>query len=164
MSAFPLAATWMAYWALWLLFAGSLAPDEAGMGLLVAGAVALMTRGPLLSGAPGLLRPGRILWFLAYLPYLAFAIVKANLQVARIVVDPALPIRPGIVRVRTRLKSRIGRLALANSITLTPGTLSVDIQDDELFIHWIVVESDDLEGATRAIVADFERYLEKIFG
>jgi multicomponent Na+:H+ antiporter subunit E len=66
--------------------------------------------------------------------------------------------------VKTRLKSESGRTALANSITLTPGTLSVDITDDGyLYIHWINVKNTDVEGASKQIVARFEPLLEKIF-
>ena len=68
------------------------------------------------------------------------------------------------MRVRTTLKSEAGRTALANSITLTPGTMSVDIRDDGiLYIHWINVQAEDLEGATRKIVAPFEWFLSRIF-
>jgi multicomponent Na+:H+ antiporter subunit E len=53
---------------------------------------------------------------------------------------------------------------LANAITLTPGTLTVDAHEDELFIHWIDVSGSDVDEFTRAIVAGFERHLEVIFG
>ena len=79
-------------------------------------------------------------------------------------IKPVIPINPGIVSVRTKLKSPIGRMALANSITLTPGTLTVDIKEDKLYIHWIDVTDLDEEAATRKIVSGFEKYLEVIFG
>lgn len=91
-------------------------------------------------------------------------LIKANLDVALRVINPSLPIKPGIVEVKTRLKSPIGRLVLANSITLTPGTLTVEIRDDSLFIHWIDVSSPDIEAATQEIVNKFEHYLEVIYG
>ena len=75
-----------------------------------------------------------------------------------------MPIRPGIVKVKTKLKTAAGRTMLANSITLTPGTLTVDITDDDhLYIHWINVKSDDIEQATHHIVAKFEGVLRRIF-
>jgi multicomponent Na+:H+ antiporter subunit E len=80
------------------------------------------------------------------------------------VLSPALPLNPGIVKVRTRLKSRMGRLLLANSITLTPGTLTVDIDGEWLYIHWVTVASADIEAATAAIVSGFEGYLEVMYG
>jgi len=73
-------------------------------------------------------------------------------------------VKPGIVKVRTRLKSRMGRLLLANSITLTPGTLTVELNGEWLYIHWVTVESADIEAATQNIVAGFERYLEVMYG
>ena len=55
-------------------------------------------------------------------------------------------------------------MALANSITLTPGTLTTDIKDDSLFIHWIDATATDIDGATKRIVTKFEKPLEVIFG
>jgi multicomponent Na+:H+ antiporter subunit E len=73
-----------------------------------------------------------------------------------------MPIRPGIVAIRTSLKSDVGKLMLANSITLTPGTLTVDVSDEYLFIHWINVESTDVEEAGGLIGGRFEEYLKVI--
>ena len=63
-----------------------------------------------------------------------------------------------------RLKNPTARLLLANSITLTPGTLSVEIKGDWLYIHWVVAQTDNLEEATKVIAAGFERYLEVMYG
>ena len=65
---------------------------------------------------------------------------------------------------RTRLTSRMGRLLLASSITLTPGTLTVALQGEWLYVHWVRVDADDIEGATASIVVGFERYLEVMYG
>ncbi len=108
--------------------------------------------------------PRKIGYAVFYILYLFKEIVKANLDVARRVIQPRIPINPGIVEVQTRLKSPIGRMILANSITLTPGTLSVDIKGDHLFIHWIDVTDIDEQKATEKIVTGFEKYLEVIFG
>lgn len=58
----------------------------------------------------------------------------------------------------------MGRMILANSITLTPGTLTVDIKGDSIFIHWIDMQADDINTATEKIVSKFEKYLEVIYG
>ncbi|OQX84174.1 MAG: hypothetical protein B6D63_05150 [Candidatus Latescibacteria bacterium 4484_7] len=110
------------------------------------------------------LEPKRIAYAIAYIPYMFYAIIRANFDVARRVVQPTIPINPGIVEVRTKLKSSIGKTVLANSITLTPGTLSVDIRGNRLFIHWIDVRDVEEKGATEDIVRGFERFLEVIFG
>lgn len=108
--------------------------------------------------------PKKIIFALIYIFYLFIEIIKANIDVALRVIKPVIPINPGIVTVRTKLKSPVGRMILANSITLTPGTLSVDINDDILYIHWIDVTDLDESAATEKIVANFEKYLEVIFG
>jgi len=67
------------------------------------------------------------------------------------------------VVIKTSLKSDIGKLILANSITLTPGTFTLDIIGDELLIHWINVKSEDIDEATIMIGQRFEKYLRVIF-
>jgi len=110
------------------------------------------------------LTPTAFLYTFIYLAVFFFELIKSNLDVARRVITPSLPINPGIVEVKTKLKSRMGRMILANSITLTPGTLTIDIQDDILYIHWIDVQSEEIDKATEIIVRKFEKYLEKIYG
>jgi multicomponent Na+:H+ antiporter subunit E len=105
----------------------------------------------------------RYFWGLLYFPILFFYITLANFDVLLRVI-PILPINPGIVKVKTKLKTDAGRTALANSITLTPGTLSVDIKEDGyLYVHCINVKGKDIEKATQDIVGRFEKFLEKIF-
>lgn len=154
---------WLGLTVLWTVFVGRFDTQELLAGVVVSFFVALMAAS---GGArwSGFLSPRRLLFFLAFLLYLAWAIVKSNLQMAAIVTRPVLAIRPGIVRVRTRLRSPLGRLVLANAITLTPGTLTVEVDGEDLFIHWVTVDAEDIDDATRQIVTGFERYLEVIFG
>ncbi|MBL6946799.1 MAG: Na+/H+ antiporter subunit E [Rhodospirillales bacterium] len=159
-----LLANWFGLLVLWTIFVGSVDTQEIVAGAVVSALVAFVATGPNPTRWQVILSPRRLLYLLAYLAYLAVAIFRANLQMAAIVTRPELIIRPGIVRVKTRLKSPLGRLVLANSITLTPGTLSVDVEGDEFFVHWVNVESEDADEATRQIVSGFERYLEIIFG
>lgn len=86
------------------------------------------------------------------------ALTVANLQVAWIVIQPRLPIRPGILALRTRHRSEVGVTLLANSITLTPGTLTMDIgpTGDILYIH--VLDIAHPEEAREAIRRDLEQY------
>ncbi|MEN8007493.1 MAG: Na+/H+ antiporter subunit E [Candidatus Krumholzibacteriota bacterium] len=152
-------------WLMWLAFAGSLDPQEMIAGALVAVMVTLLrSGGPCLLGGPEILHPRRVLYALLYLPFMVWSIIMANLDVARRILSPRLAINPGIVKVKTRLQSPVGRMILANSITLTPGTLSVDIAGDDMYIHWVDVESRDAEAASQKIAAGFEKYLEVIFG
>jgi multicomponent Na+:H+ antiporter subunit E len=108
--------------------------------------------------------PVRIFWFLVYVPVFFYYVIKANLDVVYRALHPQMPIKPGIVKVKTALRTDSGITALANSITLTPGTLTVDLTDDGvLYVHWINVKSKDTEQATELIARRFEWFLKKIF-
>ena len=100
-----------------------------------------------------------------YLFKFLWEMIKANLHVAYIVVHPGLPIKPGVVRVKTKLKSDAAITILANSITLTPGTLTIDIYPGEntLFVHWITVEAGDDEEHSRSVAGRFEGVLQEVF-
>jgi multicomponent Na+:H+ antiporter subunit E len=89
--------------------------------------------------------------------------IKANFDVAYRVLHPKLPVKPGIVRAKTHLTTDIAKIFLANSITMTPGTITVDIREDYFFIHWIYVHSKDPEVYTHRILGRFEKYLKRIF-
>jgi len=105
----------------------------------------------------------RVLIFFVYIIVLFWEIIKANFDVAYRIIHPRMPIKPGIVVIKTRLKSDIAKLILANSITLTPGTFTLDIIGDELLIHWINVKTEDIDEATSMIGQRFEKYLRVIF-
>ena len=109
-----------------------------------------------------LFQPKRYFWFLVYLVVFIWECIKANIDVAYRVLHPGMPIRPGIVKVKTTLKSDLAKMLLANSITMTPGTISVDIIDDYLYIHWIYIKSEDPEVYTRIITGPFEKYIKRI--
>ena len=136
------------------------------VGVFVAAVVAFLT-GDLFVTRPHVLKhPWRYWYFIAYyLPVFLWELIKANVDVAYRVLHPDLPISPGIVKVKTTLKSDTALTFLANSITLTPGTMSVDIDRDKgvLYIHWIDVKDESIEGASKSIVERFEKILRGIF-
>ena len=103
------------------------------------------------------LNPVRLFWLIVYIPFFIWEMIKANFQIAAIVINPALPIKPGIVEGETSLKSPLGRLMLTSSITLTPGTLSIDIDDEEVSIHCVVVNE-----SAEMIIGKFEKYIKRI--
>ena len=107
----------------------------------------------------------RYFWFLYYIPIFLWECLKANIDVAYRVCHPDIPLNPGIVKVKTTLTSDTALTFLANSITLTPGTLSVDVDKENgfLYVHWINVKKKDIEGATEIIVQKFEKILKRIF-
>jgi multicomponent Na+:H+ antiporter subunit E len=147
----------------WLLLTFNLTPVN-----LVAGAVAALVTSLLFaryffSNVGKFIQPKRYFWLLVYLLIFTWECIKANFDVAYRVLHPAMPIKPGIVRVKLGLKSPFARTMLANSVTMTPGTITVDIVGDELFVHWIYVRSEDPAVYSRKIVGRFENYIRKIF-
>jgi len=101
---------------------------------------------------------GLLKFIFVYVPVFIYKLVIANLDMAYRVLSPKLPIDPGFVKVPTSLKSDFGKLVLANSITLTPGTLSLDVQDDHVLVHCVNV-SDDTEQMQQSISKEFENIL-----
>jgi multicomponent Na+:H+ antiporter subunit E len=148
----------------WILLNASLAADALIVGLFAAFFIALLFRDSLAVISEFRATPRAFVTAVLYFFYFLKELVKSNINVARIVLAPALPLKPGIVKVRTRLKSRMGRLLLANSITLTPGTLTVEMDGEWLYIHWVTVDSADIDAATAGIVAGFEPYLKVMYG
>lgn len=149
----------------WSLLTWPLDFQHLIVGLMVAAFVAFIT-GDLFSRRPHHFgHITRYIWFCYYVPMFLWECLKANIDVALRVLNPKLPINPGIVKVKTTLKSDTGLTFLANSITLTPGTLCVDIDAEKgiLYIHWIDVKTQDTDKATELIVSPFEKILKKIF-
>ncbi|HID95265.1 MAG TPA: hypothetical protein EYP53_04310 [Candidatus Latescibacteria bacterium] len=154
----------------WFLLAWPFRPGGGlyWQNIAVGGAVALLVA--FLFGEVFTERPHRIFritsyfWLLCYIPIFFYYMVIANFDVLYRLLHPKMPINPGIVKVKTSLKSKSGITALCNSITLTPGTLTVDLDDEGyLYIHWINVRSQDVEEASKIIVGRFEKILKKIF-
>ena len=109
------------------------------------------------------IQPVRYFWLLVYLVIFTWECIKANFDVAYRVLHPAMPIKPAIVKVKLELQSDFARTMLANSITMTPGTIAVDIVGDVLYVHWIYVSSDKPEEYSQKIVGRFEKYIKKTF-
>jgi len=127
--------------AVWLLLSGHFEPLLLGFGVASCAFVCALARRfdvvdheshPL---HMSLLLPGYWLWLLV-------EIVKANIDVARRVIDPRLPIDPRLFEVRTSQRTDLGRVIYANSITLTPGTISVDLAPDRILVHALAAEGE----------------------
>jgi multicomponent Na+:H+ antiporter subunit E len=148
----------------WVMLQGSLAFDVLLVGSLISATIAFFYRDGLSFFTE--FRPAKraIIAGFKYYGYFFKELFKSNIKLAVIVLSPSLPIKPGIVKVRTRLKTKMGRLMLANSITLTPGTLTVELDGEWIYVHWVTTEADDIETATKQIVAGFESYLEVMYG
>ncbi len=121
---------------LWLVWSGHYTPLLLGFGLAsAAGVVLLCWRMRILDPdiAPLHTLPATV----RYVPWLAWEVVKSNLDVIRRVLAPSLPIDPQTLRLKASQGTDLGRVTYTNSITLTPGTLTVDAVDDRLTVHAI---------------------------
>ncbi len=148
---------------IWLVLTSTFAIEEVVAGVILSAVVAAIGYSTFTEKGMGNFHPRRVAYLIAYIPIFFVDIVKANLDVAYRVLHPKMPINPGIVEIHTDLKSDIAKLGLANSITLTPGTLTMDIDGDRMFIHWINVKTDDIEKASEDIGGKFERFMKVIF-
>ena len=147
----------------WLLLTFNLSPVNLAVGAIAALITSLLFGKYFYNRVHKFLQPHRYFWFLVYLVILGWECLKANFDVAYRVLHPSMPIKPGIVKVKLELQSEFARAMLANSITLTPGTITVDIVGDDLFVHWIYVSSEDPEIYSRKIAGRFEKYIKKTF-
>lgn len=151
------------YFIIWVAFTSTLRSDELIAGAVVAFLMAWLTGEEFSDSGMKNLSPRRIFYAFVYLFVFIWEMIKANVDVAKLVLMPKIPLNPGIVEVPTQLKSNVAKLALANSITLTPGTLTVDVLGDKLYVHWIKVTTENPEEAFKEISSVFERYIKEIF-
>jgi multicomponent Na+:H+ antiporter subunit E len=154
---------WILGFLLWLCLTWTFYLPSIIIGAVLSLIVALIFGGYFSYNSLKILQPHRLMWLLIYIPVYAWECLKANLDVAYRVIHPEKPLNPGIVKVKTLLKTDLAKTILANSITMTPGTMSVDIIGDTLYIHWIWVQTEDIDKATKIIVKPFEKYIKNIF-
>ena len=156
--------TFLVSMAMWMILSFSLDWQHLITGLGVSLLVSLSMGDMFAEQAFKWFEPKRYLWFLVYVVVFSWECFKANLDVACRVLHPRLPIRPGIVKIKTSLKTETALTLLANFITLTPGTFSVDIDGENgyLYIHWIDVKTQDINEASRRIASKFERILKEV--
>lgn len=143
--------------AFWLVLSGNYTQFLITCGVISAVVVALLSKRMGVSdeeGHPIHLAPSA----LTYWPWLVWQIILSALNVTKIVLHPSLPISPTLTRVKMSQKSDVARVTYANSITLTPGTISVDIEGDEILVHAITgANASDVEaGEMDARCSKFE--------
>lgn len=119
-------------------------------GVAVAGIVSITLSSITFTVAPDRIQsPLRTVRFVLYVPYLVYEIVKANLAISMVILRPSMPIEPSLTRLEARVGDGLPLLALANSITLTPGTLTVRANDQRLIVHTLIPNArEDLFGGS----------------
>ena len=131
---------------LWLLLSGHYDPLFLGLGMAsVALTFFIASRMRVVDqeGAPHTL----IIRAAIYLPWLMWEVIKSNVDVARRILTPSLPIAPRTFTIRASQTTAVGRVLYANSITLTPGTVTLEVQGQRLRVHALARDTvDDLLG------------------
>jgi len=158
-------ATTMFLTVVWIIFTWSLHSQILITGILISALIAVFTSDYLIKDPGKISNPKRWLFAITYVPLFIRELIKANFDVAWRVIHPDMPTNPGIIKIKTNLKSDVALTALANSITLTPGTLTLDIdkKQGELMIHWMTMTTTDRDEAKDLIKREFEEKLKEIF-
>ncbi len=156
--------TFLIVYLIWYAFTTSLQPAEIITGIVLSLIVSYITVVNFNCCDPILITPSHIIYFIQYFFVFLVALIKANFDVARRVINPKLPINPGIVSFESKLQNHFAKMVLANSITLTPGTLTIDVIGNKFYIHWIDVTAEDKEAVYKEIAEPFEKVLLKIYG
>lgn len=155
--------TFFTLFAGWLLFTWSLDPGSIIAGILSSLTVSALTYSIFIDETEAELRAHlpRLHYLLIFAGVLIFNMYVASFRVLWQIVRGN--INPGIVHFRTRLKTDIARVALASSITLTPGTITLDLDDDHLVVHWLDARTTHSRYAGRLIKGAHEKLLKKVW-
>lgn len=128
-------ATFLILFGFWVLLSGKYDFFHLTLGVICSLLVAFLNHDLLFANAR--VGDAKVIFqrFIAYIPWLLYQIVSSNIHVALVALSKNKPIDPRIIRFKTKLESDISWVTLANSITLTPGTITMDIKDGEFFVH-----------------------------
>jgi multicomponent Na+:H+ antiporter subunit E len=150
--------TFLILFVFWILLSWHFDAEHLILGLISSLLVTHFTGDLLITRKKIIFSLRKIVPFIQYLFYLTYSIILANIDVAYRVLHPRMPINPRIVKFKSRLKSDIGQTALANSITLTPGTITVDVKYGTFYVHALSDKS-----AEELLGGEMENKLMKIF-
>lgn len=142
----------------WLLLSGHYTPFILTLGVASCVLVVAITVRMDVIDQEG--HPIHLTWrALIYWPWLLVEIVKANIDVARRILSPSMPVTPTLIRVKASQKSDLGQVIYANSITLTPGTISVDVANGEILVHAL-----SRSGAEDLVRGEMDRRVSRMVG
>lgn len=146
----------------WYILSGYLEFFYIGAGIVCCCIVTLISGDLALRSGVSISRTTRVfIRFALYIPRLLVAILHANLDVAYRVLHPKMPINPGFIVVDTPFQSDVQRTSFANAVTLTPGTVTVDVVDGRFIVHALVLEAGEEDLLNKR---DIERDLARVFG
>lgn len=132
----PIVGVFVLLFAFWMILTGSLHPENIIGGVLASGLVVFLSKDLLLRKVE---RPAitssTLVQGVIYIVNLVVAIIIANIDIAIRVLSPSMPISPGVIKFNSAVEKDMTRVLFANSITLTPGTLTLDVGDGNFVVH-----------------------------
>lgn len=152
--------------ATYIIFSGSTSFYDIITGIAASIPVGIITANILVTNPSKILDVRRWMWIIIYaLRYFFIDEVKAHLDVIKRIVHPRMPINPGIVKIPVEVSTDYALTAVANSITNTPGTIVVDLDEEKkyFYVHWIDVSTIEPEKSRKLISQIFEEYAKKVF-
>lgn len=151
------------YFFLWLIFNGRVNFETLILGIIISVVLDRFIRNTMRVRIRGgsvftvlKLLPGMVLYFFVLL----YGIIKANIIMVLLTISPSPEIKPCIIKMHTSLKSQAARVTLANSITLTPGTITISLEGNELLVH--ALNHDIARGLENSIFERILKYLEDL--
>lgn len=138
----------------WIGLTNSIDPQELAVGAIVSFIIARFftkdTKINLLS---------LVVKHLKFTPVFLKNLIKSNIAVAKIVLSPKMKINTGVVKLTTQLEDEYDKLLLANAITLTPGTITLELNDNTLYVHVLNMKSMERDVLQKEIVDEMEKWL-----
>lgn len=152
---------YLIFFLIWVIFNGQFTPEIAVFGLVIAGVMyAFICKFMGYQPRTDLLLAKKLFYLIQYAFILVKEIVKANFAVIRMITSSRYELEPAVVRFKTDLKSTSARIMLANSITLTPGTITVSLTEDEYVVHCL--DKSLAEGINSSIFVTLLKRLERM--
>lgn len=149
------------FFLIWIIFNGRLTLEIAAFGAVIAGVMyAFICKFMNYSPRTDILMVKKLIYILQYVFILIKEIIKANYAVIKMIMSSRYVIEPAVVRFKADLKSNLARVALANSITLTPGTITVSLEGDEYVVHCL--DKELAEGINSSVFVDLLKRLERM--
>ena len=147
--------------AFWLILSPSISLQSVVIGIIVSICVVLYSQDVVFSEEEiTIYSLGKLKIFIVYMYRLLVEIIKANIDVAKVVLSPSLPISPSFIKVHAVFENDVNKVIYANSVSLTPGTITVDVRGDEYIIHALTdaaaagMENSILEQYVKKLEAD----------
>lgn len=154
--------TFLLFFIFWVVITNRLTPDYIILGIIIS-LLSIFIFGKEFPILQVNISFRRLIYILYYLVFLLKEITLSSLKVGYSILQPKITVKPALIKCKTNLNNKLAQVILANSITLTPGTLTVNLEGDYLYIHKLDVKNSNREVLRKEIIEKFESILKKVF-